>query len=69
MAPLACYTCRKFHAWADAPHADLLENLLEEVDQLKVSGHEAVAETKTSTIVAISDLLERIRQDQEKIDG
>jgi integrase len=69
VAPLSCYTCRKFHAWADAPHADLLEYLLEEVDRLKVSGHEVVAETKTSTIVAIGDLLERIRQNQEKIDG
>lgn len=62
VAPFACYSCRKFNAWADAPHEDLLNMLIEEQALLNEQGHGAVAETKTQTIVAITDLLEAIRQ-------
>lgn len=61
VAPIACYTCRKFRAWADAPHEALLETLLSEQERLLAEGHAEVAETRTLTIVAISDLLEAIR--------
>lgn len=69
VAPLACYTCRKFRAWADAPHADLLEMLMEDVERLRVEGHVTVADTRLPTIIAIGDLLERIRQEGEQEDG
>lgn len=69
VAPLACYTCRKFRAWSDAPHADLLEILMDEVDRLRADGHAAVAETRMPTIIAIGDLLERIRQNEEQPHG
>lgn len=69
VAPLACYTCRKFRAWSDAPHADLLEFLIKEVDRLRVDGHATVAETRMPTIIAIGDLLERIRQNEETANG
>lgn len=60
VAPVACYTCRKFRAWADAPHENILAALLEQQRGLNEAGHAEVAETKTATIVAISDLLEAI---------
>lgn len=60
VAPVACYTCRKFRAWADAPHESILVALLEQQRGLNEAGHAEVAETKTATIVAISDLLEAI---------
>lgn len=69
VAPLACYTCRKFRAWADAPHADLLEMLMEDVERLRAEGHATVADTRLPTIIAIGDLLERIRQEGEQGDG
>lgn len=69
VAPLACYTCRKFRAWADAPHADLLEMLMEDVERLRAEGHATVADTRLPTIIAIGDLLERIRQEGEQEDG
>lgn len=69
VAPLACYTCRKFRAWADAPHADLLEMLIEDVERLRAEGHATVADTRLPTIIAIGDLLERIRQEGEQDDG
>lgn len=61
VAPLACYECRKFRAWADAPHEYILGQLIAEQHDLIEAGHPDVAETKTSTIVAITDLLEAIR--------
>lgn len=69
VAPLACYTCRKFRAWADAPHADLLEMLMEDVERLRAEGHATVADTRLPTIIAIVDLLERIRQEEEEENG
>ena len=69
VAPLACYTCRKFRAWSDAPHADLLEMLMEDVDRLRADGHATVADTRLPTIIAIGDLLERIRQEGEHGNG
>lgn len=61
VAPIACYTCRKFNAWEDGPHAEILSLLLAEQKGLADSGHSAVAETKTSTILAICNLLDAIQ--------
>lgn len=60
VAPVACYTCRKFRAWADAPHETILAALLDQQRELIQAGHNEVAETKTATIIAITDLLETI---------
>lgn len=62
VAPVACYTCRKFRAWADAPHENILAALLNQQRELTEAGHPEVAETKTATIVAITDLLEAISE-------
>lgn len=66
--PFACYTCRKFRAWDDAPHEVILERLCKEQKELVKQGHKAVAETKTGTIIAITDLMEaiRIRKDSDQ---
>lgn len=61
-APLACYTCPKFRAWEDAPHAVLMDRLERERNQLISQGHHEVAQTRTSTIVAIADLLQAIHE-------
>jgi len=62
VAPYACYICRKFNAWADAPHNELLDMLQREQQNLYKRGHSEVAETKTAIIVAIYDLIEAIRE-------
>jgi len=62
VAPIACYTCRKFNAWEDGPHGSILDFLLDEQRALKERGHSDVAEAKTETIVAICDLIEAIHQ-------
>lgn len=68
VAPVACYTCRKFRAWAERPHEALLRALLARQSELIEAGHAEMAETGTATIVAITDLLEAIRQ-REAADG
>lgn len=68
VAPIACYTCRKFRAWAEGPHEALLGALLARQSELIAEGHAEMAETSTATIVAITDLLEAIQQ-RENADG
>lgn len=68
VAPVACYTCRKFRAWAEGPHEALLGALLARQSELIAEGHAEMAETSTATIVAITDLLEAIQQ-REAADG
>lgn len=68
VAPIACYTCRKFRAWAEGPHEALLGALLARQSELIADGHAEMAETSTATIVAITDLLEAIQQ-REAADG
>lgn len=62
VAPVACYTCRKFRAWEEAPHAVLLDELEQERETLVKQGHHAVAQTKTPSIIAISDLMQAIHE-------
>lgn len=62
VAPIACYTCRKFRAWEDAPHALLLDQIEQERERLIANGHSSVAQTKTATIVAITDLMQAIHE-------
>lgn len=61
LAPFACYTCRRFNAWAEAPHQEILDFLITQQQDLLEANHSQVAETKTQTIIAIYDLLEAIR--------
>jgi hypothetical protein len=43
--------------------------LMEDVDRLRADGHATVADTRLPTIIAIGDLLERIRQEGEHGNG
>nr|WP_321979784.1 site-specific integrase [uncultured Cohaesibacter sp.] len=66
VAPLACYTCRNFNAWEEGPHQEILDTLLEEQINRRKDNHAELAETTTNTIIAINDLIERIKQIREK---
>jgi hypothetical protein len=70
-APIACYTCRNFEAWIDAPHEKLLEHLLAKRERLLKTSGQRVASINDRTIVAIQavmDECERIR-DEEGFNG
>jgi integrase len=57
-APIACYTCRNFEAWIDAPHEALLDNLLSERERLLKTSGQRVASINDRTIVAIQAVID-----------
>lgn len=62
LAPLACYTCAAFRPWRDAPHADLLQSLIEERRMLLADGiSPQVAAANDATIMAVAEVADRCR--------
>lgn len=57
-APVACYTCRNFEAWLDAPHEKLLEHLVKERERLLATSGTRVAAINDLTIVAIQRVVD-----------
>lgn len=56
-APIACYTCKNFRPFVDAPHEPLLDFLLAERERLlSVSGN-TMAAIEDRTIIAIAEVL------------
>jgi integrase len=71
-APVACYTCRNFEAWIDAPHEALLESLISERDRLLKTSGQRVATINDQTIVAIQAVIDecaRIREEGAPLNG
>ena len=71
-APVACYTCRNFEAWIDAPHEQLLDRMLAERERLLVSSGPRVAAINDRTIVAIQSVIDecaRIRDEGVLLNG
>ena len=57
LAPIACYTCRFFQPWADAPHEEFLEKLIDERDKLlDQTGDKRIASTNDRTILAVAEV-------------
>lgn len=56
-APIACYTCASFHAWADGPHDEVLEYLVAERDRL-LSVDVRIASVNDRTILAVAQVVE-----------
>ncbi len=56
-APFACYTCRHFQPWDDAPHEELLDYLLSERDKLLQVSDERIASINDRTILAVADVV------------
>lgn len=53
-APLACYTCRNFQPWLEAPHEAVLEWLLSERRRLVAVGDLRIASVRDRTILAVA---------------
>lgn len=66
MAPIACYTCRSFHPWLDAPHEAVLNYLIAERERLQTSSDIRIASINDQTILAVAEV---IRQCQMIRDG
>jgi hypothetical protein len=53
-APLACYTCRNFQPWLEAPHEAVLDWLLNERRRLVAVGDLRIASVRDRTILAVA---------------
>lgn len=64
-APIACYTCRYFQAWIDAPHEEVLGFLLKDRDRVRaLTGDLHVAAINDRTILAVAQVIELVRQER-----
>ena len=61
-APIACYTCRKFQAWLDAPHETVLEELISKRKKiLEQTGDERIAFVNDRTILAVAEVVQKCK--------
>jgi integrase len=59
LAPVACYTCRNFQPWLDAPHQELLDGLLAERERVReITGDLTIASTNDRTIMAVTQVVQ-----------
>lgn len=56
-APIACYTCADFHAWADGPHEAVLEFLIAEEERLLSITDGRIALVNRRTILAVAEVV------------
>ncbi|PKN18686.1 MAG: integrase [Deltaproteobacteria bacterium HGW-Deltaproteobacteria-6] len=57
MAPIACYTCRSFRPWLDAPHEMVLNYLIAERERLLISSDLRISSINDRTIVAVAEVV------------
>lgn len=57
MAPISCYTCKSFQAWADGPHEAVLEHLLAERERLMHHADGRIAAINDRTILAVAGVV------------
>jgi len=63
VAPVACYTCIKFQPWVEAPHVEVLSDLLAERDRRGAQGLDGkMISLFDNTILAVADVVGRIAQ-------
>ena len=55
--PTACYTCRLFNPWIDAPHEAVLSGLLEKRANMEAHGSTVVAQSLDDTILACAEVV------------
>jgi hypothetical protein len=62
-APVACYLCRKFRPWAEAPHYLVLEWLIDERDRLiKESGDMTIVAVNDRAIIAVKQVMDKCQE-------
>lgn len=57
-APVACYTCINFQAWADGPHMEVLNYLLTERKRLQKNTDSRIASVNDRTILAVAQVVQ-----------
>ncbi|MER9338145.1 site-specific integrase [Mesorhizobium sp. M0293] len=58
-APFACYTCRHFQPWLEAPHEEFLIVLIEDRDRMIAEGYSPkIYNIKNRTILAVAEVIQ-----------
>lgn len=55
--PVACYTCVRFEPWLDAPHEELLKQLVAERERIAATGDHRLAAVNDPAIAAIREVI------------
>lgn len=65
-APFACYTCRHFQPWLDAPHEDFLRALIDDRDRMVDDGYSPkIYNIKNRTILAVAEVVQLCAAESE----
>lgn len=66
-APVACYTCKSFQAWDDAPHAEVLHFLLRERRRVQeLTGDLKIASINDRTIFAVAQVIQLVAESRSE---
>jgi len=58
IAPLACYTCKAFQPWLDAPHREVMDRLVQERGRIRtITMDDSIAAINDRTIIAVSQVI------------
>lgn len=69
-APFACYTCRHFQPWLDAPHDEFMLALIEDRDRMIAEGYSPkIYNIKNRTILAVAEVIQLCAAEMEMSAG
>ncbi|RWL85676.1 MAG: site-specific integrase [Mesorhizobium sp.] len=69
-APFACYTCRHFQPWLDAPHEEFLLALIEDRDRMVAESYSPkIYNIKNRTILAVAEVVQLCAAETEMSAG
>jgi hypothetical protein len=58
-APIACYTCKSFQPWVDAPHEVILDALIKDRDRIfAMTKDQRIAGVNDRTIIAVAHVIQ-----------
>lgn len=68
LAPIACYTCRSFQPWLDAPHQEVMDGLLHERERIfELTRDDSMAAINDRTILAVAEVVRRCEERREQL--
>jgi len=69
-APIACYLCKKFMPWEDAPHHLILRSLVEERERIiKETGDSAIGAINDRAIIAVTQVMNQCEDFSKRKDS
>lgn len=67
LAPIACYTCRNFQPWLDAPHEEVLEGLLARREGIiRKTNDLTMASVNDRVIFAVTEVIQLCKKRKQK---